>query len=142
MLKGVPSIISPELLKILAEMGHGDEIVICDANCPAARLNKVALRCEVRNASELLDAILTIFPLDTYEKPVYMMEKVKGDEAVPTDNWDEYYEIVKNYTDVPPEHVERFAFYDKMKNACAAIVTADLRPYGNIIIKKGVINKE
>ena len=88
----------------------------------------------------LLDAILTIFPLDTYEKPVYMMEKVKGDEAVPTDNWDEYYEIVKNYTDVPPEHVERFAFYDKMKNACAAIVTADLRPYGNIIIKKGVIN--
>ena len=87
-----------------------------------------------------MDAILTIFPLDTYEKPVYMMEKVKGDEAVPTDNWDEYYEIVKNYTDVAPEHGERFAFYDKMKNACAAIVTADLRPYGNIIIKKGVIN--
>ena len=139
MLKGVPSIISPELLKILAEMGHGDEIVICDANCPAARLNKVALRCEVRNASELLDAILTIFPLDTYEKPVYMMEKVKGDEAVPTDNWDEYYEIVKNYTDVPPEHVERFAFYERAKGAYLIIATGEKAIYANILLKKGVV---
>lgn len=141
MLKGIPTIISPELLKTLAEMGHGDEIVICDANCPAMRLLPgKCLRSDVKSAAELVDAILQLMPLDVYEKPVYLMEKVPGDEAVPTVNWDEYRAVIKPHTDEEICHVERFAFYEKMKGACAAVITADERPYGNIILKKGVFN--
>lgn len=141
MLKGIPVIISPKLLKILAEMGHGDEIVICDANCPACKYVKKVLRSDVKKASELVEAILELMPLDTYEKPVYMMKKVDGDENVPTDNWDEYYNIIKKHSDILPEHMERFSFYEKMRDASVAVVTSDIRPYGNIILKKGVFDK-
>ena len=141
MLKGIPSIISPDLLKTLMEMGHGDEIVICDANCPAMRLmNGRCLRSDVKSASELVEAILQLMPLDVYEKPVYLMEKVPGDEAVPTENWDEYEKAIRSHTKEEIVHIERFAFYDKMKGAYMAVVTADERPYGNIILKKGVFN--
>ena len=140
MLKGIPSIISSELLKTLYDMGHGESIVVCDANCPATKFVKTFIKSDVKNAAELLDAILQLMPLDTYEPPVYMMEKVPGDENVPTDNWDEYYEVLKNHTDAEPLHVERFAFYEKMRDASVAVVTADVRPYGNIILKKGVFN--
>ena len=137
MLKGIPAIISPELLKTLSEMGHGDEIVICDANCPAIRLVPRVLRADVENAAKLVDAILTLLPLDTYEQSAFLMQKVPGDEAVPTVNWDEYKAAVAKVSDVTVEHVERFAFYDRMKTAYAAVITADTRPYGNIILKKG-----
>lgn len=139
MLKGIPVIISPEMLKILSEMGHGDEIVICDANCPVYGLVDKVLRCETKSAPELVDAILKLMPLDTYEKPVYLMELVPGDTAK-TDNWDEYEEVIKKHTGDEIVHIERFAFYEKMKNAYAAIVTSDVRPYGNIILKKGVFS--
>ncbi len=138
MLKGIPSIISPELLKVLAEMGHGDEIVICDANCPGYRLNEKCLRCDVKNAAEILEAVLELMPLDTYEHPLYLMEKVQGDENVPT-GWEEYKNVVKKFTDAEIKHIERFAFYERMKSAYAVVVTADNRAYGNIILKKGVI---
>lgn len=140
MLKGIPSIINSKLLKELYDMGHGDEILICDANCPAYKYVKNVLSSDVKSAPELVEAILTLMPLDTYEKPVYMMEKVPGDEKVPTDNWDEYYEVIKKHTKEEPLHVERFAFYEKMRNASVAVITADVRPYGNIILKKGVFN--
>ena len=81
MLKGIPSIISPELLKILMEMGHGDEIVIGDGNFPGASVNPRCVRCDGHGTCTLLDAILKLFPLDTYEKPVYLMAKVPGDTA-------------------------------------------------------------
>ena len=138
MLRGIPEIISPELLKTLSEMGHGSEIVICDANCPAMELVKNCLRSDVKSAPELVEAILALMPLDTYEKPVIMMKKVDGDENIPTDNWDEYYSVIEKQTDAEPEHMERFAFYERMKKAYAAVITADVRPYGNIILKKGV----
>lgn len=138
MLKGIPQIISPELLKILAEMGHGDEIVICDANCPGYRVNEKCVRCDVVNASEVLDAVLRLMPLDTYEHPLFLMEKVPGDENVKT-AWGEYNKIVGKYTDIEFKHIERFAFYERMKAAYAVVITADNRAYGNIIIKKGVI---
>lgn len=137
MLKGIPEIISPELLKILSEMGHGSEIVICDANCPALELVKNCLRSDVKKAPELVEAILTLMPLDTYEKPVIMMEKVNGDDDIPTDNWNEYYSVIGKHTGEKPVHMERFTFYDRMKKAYAAVITADVRPYGNIILKKG-----
>lgn len=137
MLKGIPAIISPELLKTLSEMGHGDEIVICDANCPAIRLVPRVIRSDVDNAAKLVDAILTLLPLDTYEQSAFLMEKVPGDEAIPTVNWDEYKAAIAKVSDATVEHIERFAFYDRMKGAFAAVITADTRPYGNIILKKG-----
>ncbi|MBQ2976877.1 MAG: fucose isomerase, partial [Clostridia bacterium] len=76
MLKGISPLIPPELLKILAEMGHGDEIVIADGNFPGASIAKNLIRLDGHRAVEVLEAILKLFPLDTYEKPVYLMEKV------------------------------------------------------------------
>ena len=140
MLKGIPAIIPPELLKILAEMGHGDEIVIGDGNFPGAAMNKTCVRCDGHNATDLLEAILKIFPLDTYQKPLYIMEKVKGD-TVETPIWDEYAEIVKPYTDEKLEQVERFEFYERAKKAYAVVMTGEKALYANIILKKGVVTE-
>lgn len=141
MLKGVPSIISPELLKVLAEMGHGDEIAIGDANCPAMGLNINCIRCDVKSAPDVVEAILQLIPLDTYKKPVFLMEKVDGDDHIETTNWDEYTEIIEKHTPEKIEHIERFAFYERLKNVYAIVITADPRPYGNIILKKGVVKE-
>ncbi|MBQ7573195.1 MAG: L-fucose mutarotase [Clostridia bacterium] len=138
MLKGIPSIISPELLKIMAQMGHGDEIVIGDGNFPGESIGKRVVRCDGHGVAELLSAILTLFPLDVYEKPVYLMEKVLGD-AVKTPIWDEYRKIIKPYTDEEPEFIERFAFYERAKNAYAVVMTGEKALYANVILKKGVV---
>lgn len=139
MLKGIPSIIPPELLKILMEMGHGDEIVIGDGNFPAASIAKRLVRCDGHGVPELLDAILKLMPLDTYvEAPVALMEVVPGDNVVPV-IWDEYREIIKKYQDVKIENVERFAFYDRAKEAYAVVTSGESALYANIILKKGVV---
>ena len=137
MLKGIPNIISPELLKILDEMGHGDEIVIGDGNFPGQSINKRCIRCDGHGVPELLEAILKLFPLDTYQNPVYIMEKVAGD-TVETPIWDEYAEIIKPYTDCKMEQIERFAFYERAKKAYAVVMTGESALYANIILKKGV----
>ena len=137
MLRGIPMLINPDLLKVLHEMGHSDEIVICDANCPAKSYNETYLRCDAQSAPELVDAILTLMPLDTYQQPVYLMEKVPGD-ITETPNWEEYQAVIAKHSEAGIEHIERFAFYERMKKASAVVVTADPRPYGNIILKKGV----
>ena len=138
MLKGIPNIISPELLKILMEMGHGDELVIGDGNFPGERIAKRCVRCDGHGVPELLDAILKLFPLDTYEKPVYIMEKVPGD-TVETPILDEYAKIIKPHTDETMEKVERFKFYEKAEKAYAVVMTSEKALYANIILKKGVI---
>ena len=138
MLKGIPNIIPPELLKIMAEMGHGDEIVIGDGNFPGQSIGKRVVRCDGHGAAEMLSAILTLLPLDVYEKPVYLMEKVPGD-TVETPIWDEYKEIIKPYTKELPENIERFAFYERAKKAYAVVMTGEKALYANIILKKGVI---
>ncbi len=140
MLKGIPSIISPELLKILAEMGHGDEIVIGDGNFPGQRINERCVRCDGHGVPEILEAILKIFPLDTYQKPVYLMEKVPGD-TVETPIWDTYAEIIKPHTDEKMENIERFAFYERAKNAYAVVMSGESALYANIILKKGVVTE-
>ena len=89
MLKGIPSIISPELLKIMMEMGHGDEIAIGDGNFPGQSVNPRCVRCDGHGVPELLEAMLKLLSLDTYQKPVYLMVKVSGD-MVETPIWDEY----------------------------------------------------
>lgn len=138
MLKGIPSIISPELLKVLMEMGHGDEIVIGDGNFPGASMNERCLRCDGHGAKELLEAILKLFPLDIYQKPVYLMQKVPGD-SVETPIWNDYEQIIKPYTNEKPEFIERFAFYERAKKAYAVVMTGESALYANVILKKGVV---
>lgn len=141
MLKGIPSILSPELLKILMEMGHGDEIVIGDGNFPAASNAQRLVRCDGHGVPELLDAMLTLLPLDTYvDAPVALMETTQGDPRPVI--WDEYWEIVmKHQKNVKPELVERFAFYERAKKAYAIIATGETALYANIILKKGVVTE-
>lgn len=140
MLKGIPSIISPELLKIIMEMGHGDEIVIADGNFPAASTAERLVRSDGNMVPELLEAILKFFPLDKYvPKPVALMALVPGETYKPV-IWDTYRGICKShefFTDF--ESVERFAFYERAKKAYAVIATSETALYANIILKKGVV---
>lgn len=141
MLKGIPSIIPPELLKIIMEMGHGDEIVIGDGNFPAASHAQRLVRCDGHNVPDILEAILKLFPLDQYvEKPAGLMAVVAGDPTVPT-IWDEYKKIIKenetNFNEF--EFIERFEFYNRAKSAYAIVSTGESAIYANIILKKGVI---
>ena len=137
MLKGIPLIISPELLKILAEMGHGDELVISDAHFPAYSVNRQVVRADAVSSPEMMAAILKLIELDQYvEKPVAMMAPVPGDTVDP--------EIVAECRAVLGkdadriDYMERFAFYDRAKRAYAVVITGESRKYGNILIKKGV----
>ena len=141
MLKNIPKILSPELLKTLMEMGHGDEIVIADGNFPSEAIGKRVIRCDGHGVPELLDAIMQLFPLDTYtEKPVMLMEVVPGDPVVPT-IWDKYKEIINKYEpeNCKIEMIERFAFYERAKTAFAVVATGEEAIYANIILKKGVV---
>ena|SRR5664279_1641776 len=141
MLKGIPSILPPELLKILMEMGHGDEIVISDGNFPAANYAQRLVRCDGHNVPDLLDAILKFFPLDPYvEAPVSLMQVVPGD-TVKTPIWDVYKSIVNKHEPAnnKVQNVERFAFYEQAKAAYAVVSTGEKSLYANIILKKGVV---
>ena len=140
MLKGIPSILSPELLKILMEMGHGDEIVIADGNFPSASIAQRLVRCDGLNVPAVLEAILSLFPLDSYsENQVFLMEVVRGDTYKP-----EIWETYKNILALSGEkhnikQVERFEFYERAKKAYAVIATSEEALYANIILKKGVV---
>lgn len=141
MLKKIPKILSPELMKIMMEMGHGDEIVIADGNFPSAANAKRLVRADGHNVPELLDAILEFFPLDPYvEKPVTLMKVTDGDKTVPT-IWDEFSAIIKenDYKDGLIDQIDRFEFYDRAKDAYAIIATGEAALYANIILKKGVV---
>ena len=140
MLKGIPSIIPPELLKILMEMGHGDEIVIGDGNFPAASIAQRLVRCDGHGVPELLDAILQLFPLDKYvEAPVSLMAVVPGDTVPTPVIWETYKEIVSKYETTQIEFLERFAFYERAKTAYAVVATGESAIYANVILKKGVV---
>jgi len=141
MLKGVPSILSPELLKVLMEMGHGDELTIGDGNFPAASMAQRLVRCDGHGVPKLLDAILTFFPLDTFvEAPVALMEVVAGDDTKPA-IWDEYREIITRRSPDASTigFVERFAFYERAKQSYAVVATGEAALYANVILKKGVV---
>ena len=142
MLLGIPKILSPELLKILMEMGHGDEIVIADGNFPSAALAKRLVRADGHGVPELLDAILQLFPLDTYvQEPVVLMAVAAEDTAPTPAIWDTYATILEKYGDVCIDHMGRFAFYERAKAAYAVIATGESAIYANIILKKGVVKE-
>lgn len=140
MLKNIPSIISPELLKILHEMGHSDEIVIGDGNFPAASNAKRLIRADGHGVPELLDAILQLLPLDTYvDAPVMLMQVTPGDDVDPV-IWKDYRKIVDKHQDnVKFEEIERFAFYERARDAYAIVATGESALYANVILKKGVV---
>ncbi|NMA22599.1 MAG: L-fucose mutarotase [Spirochaetales bacterium] len=140
MLKQIPSILSPELLKILMEMGHGDEIVIGDGNFPAASMNDRVIRLDGHGIEAILEALLQLFPLDTYAPNAFLMEKVAGD-TVETPIWAAYEKIARAGDPgfVGFEQIELFAFYERSKKAYAIIATGETSLYANIILKKGVV---
>lgn len=146
MLKGIPSILSPELLKVLCEMGHSDRIVIADGNFPVEFMGKNAkvVRLDGHGVPEILDAILQVFPLDTYvEHPVNLMEVMPGD-PVKTPIWDEYKEIISRHDGrgrAVVGNIERFAFYEEAKTAYAIVATGEMAVYANVMLQKGVVTE-
>lgn len=140
MLKNIPKCLSPDLLKVLMEMGHGDEIVIADGNFPAASHARNLIRLDGLHIPEVLEAILLLMPLDTYASSsiFYMMH---GPEASTPLIWSEYNNILKQTgnSNIIPTKVERFQFYEQAKQAYAVIATSEQALYANIILKKGVI---
>lgn len=144
MLKKIPKILSPELLKVLCEMGHSDRIVIADGNFPAESIGKNAkvIRMDGHGVCELLEAILELFPLDTYvEHPVSLMEVMKGD-PVETPIWEEYKKIVSAADErgaAAIGQIERFRFYEEARSAYAVIATGETALYANVMLQKGVV---
>ncbi len=141
MLKGIPSILTPELMKILMEMGHSDELVIADGNFPSGTFGKKVIRLDGHGVPEVLDAILKFFPLDSYvESPVALMQVTKGD-TVETPIWDIYKKIINKHEteNNKVENIERFVFYERTRSAYAVVATSETALYANIILKKGVV---
>lgn len=144
MLKGIPKILSPELLKVLCEMGHSDRVVIADGNFPVESIGKNAkvVRMDGHGTCEILEAVLRLFPLDTYvEHPVNLMQVMPGDD-VETPIWDSYYDIVKNADERGESavgEIERFEFYEQARSAYAIIATGEGALYANIMLQKGVV---
>ena len=144
MLKGIPPIISPELLKALAEMGHGDRLVIADGNFPAESVGKnaIVIRADGHGVPEILDAVLTLIPLDSYvDKPVSLMEVVPGDTCGIPEIWNTYKMILNKHEpdNCEIEMTERFAFYEEAKKAYLIIATGETAIYANVMLQKGVV---
>jgi L-fucose mutarotase len=139
MLKGIHPAISPDLLKILAEMGHGDELVLADAHFPGHSVNARVLRADGLSIATLLDAILPLFELDSYAPPLAMMAAVPGDSLDPAVEAS-YLRAIRRHVPAAasPERIDRFAFYDRARAAFAVVMTGETAKYGNILLKKGV----
>ncbi|XP_047206830.1 fucose mutarotase isoform X3 [Girardinichthys multiradiatus] len=148
-LKGIPFVISPDLLYVLAKMGHGDELVLADANFPTSSIctsGPKEIRADGLGIPQLLEAILKLLPLDTYvPSPAAVMDLVDSDKqrclAVPV--WENYTQLLSLAgSESPLEKMERFAFYERAKRAYAVVATGETALYGNLILKKGVIPAE
>lgn len=139
MLKGISPYLSPNLLKTLAEMGHGDEIILADAHFPGHTYCQRVLRADGVRISTLLEAILPVFELDSYAPPLVMMQVVQGDALDPQVEVDYLQAIHRHASHIKaPERIDRFAFYDRARKVYAVVMTGEVRKYGNILLKKGV----
>ncbi len=147
MLKNIPSVLSPELLKVLCEMGHSDRICIGDGNFPGASMakagNAIFLRADGIGVPELLDAILQVIPLDAHvEVPAMLMDKMERDKDIEIPVWEEYKKIIAKYDDRGASAVgayERFQFYEEAKKCYCILQSGETAIYANIILQKGVI---
>jgi L-fucose mutarotase len=142
MLKGIPNILSPELLKIMMEMGHGDDLVIGDGNFPSASMAQRLVRADGHGATALLDAVLQLYPLDTFVKtPVTLMSVVPGDNYTPS-IWEPFRQIIERHEHFSEfEFVERFAFYERARQAYVIVASGEMARYANIILKKGLVSE-
>ncbi|XP_064630297.1 fucose mutarotase-like [Lineus longissimus] len=150
-LRGIPNILSPDLLHVLAAMGHGDEIVLADAHFPSSSLCRSGtgrgareVRADGHNIPDLLGAILKLMPLDQYvDNPVILMDLVRSDKesGLKVPIWDKYTELVNaaEKKEIKISKVDRFDFYDRAKTAYAIVHTGESSVYGNVILKKGVL---
>lgn len=146
MLKGIPKNLSPELLKVLCEMGHGDRIVIADGNFPSESVgkNSIVIRMDGHGVPEILDAILQLFPLDhCIEKPVNLMQLSPEEEGkVDTPIWDTYEKIVEDYDKRGKDaigQIERFQYYEEARKAYAIVATGESAIYANVMLQKGIV---
>ena len=139
MLKGIHPAISPELLKTLAEMGHGDEIILADAHFPGHTFGARVLRADGLSVTTLLEGILPLFELDSYADPLVMMQAVPGDE-LDLSVEEKYMAVVKRHAPQAklPVRIDRMGFYDRAKSAFAVVMTGEIAKYGNLLLKKGV----
>ncbi|ACY83135.1 L-fucose mutarotase [Edwardsiella piscicida] len=138
MLKNISPLISPQLLKTLAEMGHGDEIIFADAHFPAHAMGPQVIRADGLSVSDLLAAIIPLFELDSYAPPLVMMAAVEGDTLDPAV---EARYLTALFADAPAQpvtRIDRFAFYQRAQQAFAIVITGERAKYGNILLKKGV----
>ena len=140
MLKNIASCISPDLLKVLAEMGHGDEIVLADAHFPAYSMNARVLRADGVPANTLLGGILPLFELDSYSDPLVMMAAIEGDQ-LDLQLEIRYLKTIRQFVPAarPPVRIDRFAFYERTRKSFAVVITGETGKYGNILLKKGII---
>ena len=139
MLKGIDPVISPDLLKILAEMGHGDEIILADAHFPGHAICPRVIRADGIAIPALLKGILALLELDSYADPLIMRDAVKGDDLDPSVEEAYMASIRAVVPPAPPVvRIDRFAFYDRATRSYACVMTGELAKYGNIILKKGV----
>jgi L-fucose mutarotase len=139
MLKGIHPCLSPDLLKTLAEMGHGDEIILADAHFPGHSFDTRIIRADGLDVTTLLDGILPLFELDSYADPLVMMQAVEGDILDPAVE-DQYMSVVCRHAHnvKAPARIDRFAFYERARSAFAIVMSGETRKYGNLLLKKGV----
>jgi L-fucose mutarotase len=150
MLKGIDPLLTPELLKVMAEMGHGDELIVADANFTAASLAREAggkpiIRVPCATVLRMTEAVLSLLPLGTpEERPVGFMRVCKSPEGYCSGLQRDVQSMLRMKGYLQPEHtdmIERFAFYERTRRAFAIVLTGDPQPYGNVLIKKGVIGE-
>jgi L-fucose mutarotase len=144
MLKNIPVVLSPDLMKVLMEMGHGDEIVISDGNFPSASCAQKLVRCDGHGIPAILDAVMRFFPLDyAVEDPAVLMSLPAGTTGKP-EIWKQYFSIISKYEKSVREfgYMERFAFYERARNAYAIVATGEKARFSNIILKKGIIRED
>jgi L-fucose mutarotase len=143
MLKGIPPLLGPDLLHVLAGMGHGDEIAIVDANYPAESAGPDVIRLDGHSVTDVLDAVLALLPLDTFVDVAAHGMQVVGEPETRMPVMDEFETIIaRHQAGVKFALIERFAFYERVRGAFAIVQTGERRLYGNIVVTKGVIGPE
>jgi L-fucose mutarotase len=142
MLKGIDPLLGPELLAILRAMGHGDEIVIADANFPSKTVARRLVRVDAVDAPRMVAAIVSLMPLDDFAAAAFRMAVVNAAAEVPPIT-QEFQQALQSAGEARAiEAIERQAFYERARNAFAVIATGETRLYGNLILKKGVIRPD
>ena len=141
MLKGLDPLLSPDLLRVLRAMGHGDEIAIVDANYPAESAGPAVIRIAGASAADVADAVLSVMPLDEFVPEAAWRMEVVGDPQAEQPVFEDFRAALRRHEGhrFTLSALERFAFYARVKEAFAVVATGERRLYGNLILKKGVV---